>query len=162
MDVLLDHVNGYSDIKSAKGEKVATTRRAETVWTGTLLEGSGETTFASSGIGTFPVSWPSRSEDANGKTSPEELLAAAHASCFSMALSSALAKAGSPATTLTTSVEVDFQPGQGVTQIRIAVRGDVPGVEHEEFSTFAIGAKDNCPISKALSAVPIELTVLSD
>jgi osmotically inducible protein OsmC len=79
-----------------------------------------------------------------------------------MALSSALAKAGSPATTLTTSVEVDFQPGQGVTQIRIAVRGDVPGVNREEFSNFASGAKDNCPISKALSAVPIELTVLSD
>ena len=141
---------------------MATTRRAETVWTGTLVEGSGETTFASSGIGTFPVTWPSRSEEANGKTSPEELLAAAHASCFSMALSSALAKAGTPASTLTTSVEVDFQPGQGVTEIRITVRGDVPGVSGEEFENFAVGAKENCPISKALAAVPIQLTVAAN
>ena len=141
---------------------MATTRRAETVWTGTLMEGSGETTFASSGIGTFPVTWPSRSEEANGKTSPEELLAAAHASCFSMALSSALAKAGTPASTLTTSVEVDFQPGQGVTEIRITVRGDVPGVSGEEFENFAVGAKENCPISKALAAVPIQLTVAAN
>lgn len=141
---------------------MATTRRAETVWTGTLLEGSGETTFASSGIGTFPVSWPSRSEDANGKTSPEELLAAAHASCFSMALSSALAKAGTPATSLHTQVEVDFQPGQGITDIRIAVRGDVPGIERGEFATFAQGAKENCPISKALAGVSIELKILGD
>ena len=141
---------------------MATTRRAETVWTGTLMEGSGETKFASSGIGTFPVTWPSRSEEANGKTSPEELLAAAHASCFSMALSSALAKAGTPASTLTTSVEVDFQPGQGVTEIRITVRGDVPGVSGEEFENFAVGAKENCPISKALAAVPIQLTVATN
>ncbi|MBU6232980.1 MAG: OsmC family peroxiredoxin [Acidobacteria bacterium] len=137
---------------------MATTRRAETIWTGTLLEGSGETTFVSSGIGTFPVSWPSRSEDANGKTSPEEFLAAAHASCFSMALSSALAKAGTPATSLQTQVEVDFQPGQGVTEIRISVRGDVPDVDQAAFEAFATGAKENCPISKALSAVPMVLT----
>ena len=141
---------------------MATTRRAETVWTGTLVDGSGETTFASSGIGTFPVTWPSRSEEANGKTSPEELLAAAHASCFSMALSSALAKAGTPASTLTTAVEVDFQPGQGVTEIRITVRGDVPGVSGEEFENFAVGAKENCPISKTLAAVPIQLTVAAN
>lgn len=137
---------------------MATTRRAVTRWTGTLLEGSGETTLASSGLGHFPVSWPSRSEEASGKTSPEELLAAAHASCFSMALASALAKGGTPATSLDTSVEVDFQPGQGVTAIRITVSGDVPHLSHEDFTTAAEGAKGNCPISKALAAVPISLT----
>ena len=140
---------------------MATTRRAQTRWNGTLLEGSGETTFVSSGIGTFPVSWPSRSEEANGKTSPEELLAAAHASCFSMALSSGLAKAGTPATTLDTSVEVDFQPGQGVIAIRIVVQGDVPGATAGDFEAAATTAKENCPISKALSAVPISLLVIS-
>lgn len=138
---------------------MATTRRAVTRWTGTLLEGSGEATLASSGVGTFPVTWPSRSEEANGKTSPEELLAAAHASCFSMALSSALAKAGTPANTLETSVEVDFQPGQGVTGIRITVAGDVPGLSADDFAVTAEGAKENCPISKALSAVPIALSI---
>lgn len=138
---------------------MATTRRAHTRWSGTLLEGSGETSFESSGIGTFPVSWPSRSEEANGKTSPEELLAAAHASCFSMALSSGLAKAGTPATTLDTSVEVDFQPGQGIVAIRIFVSGDVPGLALADFETAATSAKDGCPVSKALSAVPISLTV---
>lgn len=140
---------------------MATTRRAVTQWTGTLLEGSGETTLASSGVGTFPVTWPSRSEEANGMTSPEELLAAAHASCFSMALSSALAKAGTPANTLETSVEVDFQPGQGVTGIRITVAGDVPGLSAEDFAATAEGAKENCPISKALAAVPISLSITS-
>lgn len=140
---------------------MATTRRAVTQWTGTLLEGSGETTLASSGVGTFPVTWPSRSEEANGKTSPEELLAAAHASCFSMALSSALAKAGTPANTLEASVEVDFQPGQGVTGIRITVAGDVPGLSAEDFAATAEGAKENCPISKALAAVPISLSIAS-
>ena len=140
---------------------MATTRRAHTRWNGTLLEGSGETTFQSSGIGTFPVSWPSRSEEANGKTSPEELLAAAHASCFSMALSSGLAKAGTPAVSLDTVVEVDFQPGQGVTSIRIAISGDVPGVSLAEFESAATAAKENCPISKALSAVPISLEIKS-
>ena len=139
---------------------MATTRRASTLWKGSLLEGSGETTFASSGIGTFPVSWPSRSEEANGKTSPEELIAAAHASCFSMALSSALAKAGTPAEQLETSVEVDFQPGQGVTEIRISVRGTVPGLSDDDIAAAAQGAKENCPVSKALAAVPIALTVL--
>jgi osmotically inducible protein OsmC len=139
---------------------MATTRRANTLWKGSLLEGSGETTFASSGIGTFPVSWPSRSEEANGKTSPEELIAAAHASCYSMALSSALAKAGTPAEQLETSVEVDFQPGQGITEIRISVRGTVPGLSDDDFVAAAQGAKENCPVSKALAAVPITLTVL--
>jgi osmotically inducible protein OsmC len=124
-----------------------------------LLEGSGETTFASSGIGTFPVSWPARSEEPNGVTSPEELIAAAHASCFSMALSSGLAKAGTPATTLETAVEVDFQPGVGITEIRLTVSGVVENLSADDFAAAAETAKANCPVSKALSAVPIVLTV---
>jgi len=124
-----------------------------------LLEGSGETTFASSGIGTFPVSWPARSEEPNGVTSPEELIAAAHASCFSMALSSGLAKAGTPATTLETAVEVDFQPGVGITEIRLTVSGVVENLSADDFAAAAETAKANCPVSKALSAVPIILTV---
>jgi len=138
---------------------MATTRRASTTWTGTLLEGSGETTFASSGIGTFPVSWPARSEEPNGVTSPEELIAAAHASCFSMALSSGLAKAGTPATTLETAVEVDFQPGVGITEIRLTVSGVVENLSADDFAAAAETAKANCPVSKALSAVSIVLTV---
>lgn len=138
---------------------MATTRKAHTVWKGTLLEGSGEVTFDSSGIGTYAVTWPARSEEPGGKTSPEELIAAAHASCFSMALSSGLAKAGTPATTLQTSAEVDFQPGQGITAIRLHVKGDVPGLDTAGFEAAATTAKDNCPVSKALAAVPISLTI---
>ncbi len=138
---------------------MATTRRASTVWNGPLLTGTGEVTMDSSTIGTFPVSWPARSEEANGKTSPEELLAAAHATCFAMAFSNGLAKAGTPPTQLRTAAEVDFQPGVGITAIRLFVSGDVPGLDHEGFTAAATSAKENCPVSKALSAVPISLTV---
>jgi osmotically inducible protein OsmC len=138
---------------------MATTRRASTVWNGPLLTGSGEVKLESSSIGTFPVSWPARSEEPNGKTSPEELLAAAHATCFAMAFSNGLAKAGTPPTQLRTAAEVDFQPGVGITAIRLFVSGDVPGLDQEGFSTAAESAKENCPVSKALSVVPITLTV---
>jgi osmotically inducible protein OsmC len=94
---------------------MATTRRASAVWNGNLVEGAGEVTLASSGIGTYPVSWPARSEEPNGVTSPEELIAAAHSTCFSMALSAALTRGGTPPTQLRTSAEVDFQPGTGIT-----------------------------------------------
>ena len=99
-----------------KGTIVATTRTAHTVWEGNLLEGKGLVTFDSSGIGEQPVSWPSRAEQANGKTSPEELIAAAHSSCFSMALSHGLAGAGTPPTRLETKADVTFQPGEGIIQ----------------------------------------------
>jgi osmotically inducible protein OsmC len=138
---------------------MATTRRASTVWNGPLLSGSGEVKLESSSIGTFPVSWPARSEEPHGKTSPEELLAAAHATCFAMAFSNGLAKAGTPPTQLRTAAEVDFQPGVGITAIRLFVSGDVPGLDQEGFSTAAESAKENCPVSKALSVVPITLTV---
>ncbi len=138
---------------------MATTRNASTIWNGTLLEGKGEVTFNSSQVGTFPVSWPARSAEANGVTSPEELLAAAHSACFSMAFANGLATAGVLALELRTSVEVDFQPGVGITAIRIHVSGDVPGLDSAGFAAAAESAKDGCPVSQALKAVPITLIV---
>ena len=138
---------------------MATTRNAACEWHGSLIEGSGRVTLESSGLGTFDVTWASRAEDPNGRTSPEELIAAAHASCFSMALSSGLAKAGHPPTTLNTHAEVDFQPGEGITGIRLRVSGDVPGLDADGFREAAEAAKVGCPVSKALAAVPITLTV---
>ena len=136
---------------------MATTRTANTVWEGSLMEGAGKVTLDSSGLGTFDVTWASRAEDPNGRTSPEELIAAAHSSCFSMALSSALAKAGTPADTLETTADVTFQPGQGITGIKITVRGTVPGMDADDFVKAAEGAKENCPVSKALTGTTITL-----
>ena len=138
---------------------MATTRRASAVWQGSLLEGSGEVAFRSSDLGTYPVTWAARSAEPNGVTSPEELIAAAHSTCFSMALSNGLAKAGTPPTELRTSAEVDFQPGTGITAIRLTVSGDVPGLDAAGFRAAAEDAKVNCPVSQALKAVPITLTV---
>jgi osmotically inducible protein OsmC len=138
---------------------MATTRRAHAVWDGTLLEGSGTVNLDSSGIGPFAVSWPARSEASSGQTSPEELIAGAHATCFSMALSNALTKAGTPPSQLRTAAEVDFQPGTGITGIRLYVSGDVDGLDADGFAAAAQEAKQNCPVSKALAAVPIELVL---
>lgn len=138
---------------------MATTRRAHTNWNGNLVEGNGEVTLDSSGIGSYPVSWPARAEEPHGVTSPEELIAAAHSACFSMALSHGLTQAGTPPVSLDTSVEVDFQPGTGITGIRISVSGDVPGLSDAQFSEAAENAKANCPVSQALAGVPISLTV---
>ncbi|MFG2884292.1 OsmC family protein [Streptomyces sp. NPDC048297] len=137
---------------------MATTRTAHTVWEGDLLKGSGVVSFDSSGIGSQPVSWASRSEKANGRTSPEELIAGAHSSCFSMALSHALAGAGTPATRLETKADVVFQPGEGITGIHLTVRGDVPGLDAEGFQAAAEDAKKNCPVSQALTGTTITLT----
>jgi len=117
--------------------------------------------MTSSGIGTYPITWASRAETPEGRTSPEELIAAAHASCFSMALSNGLAKSGSTAISLNTSVEVDFQPGTGITEIRITVSGEADNLDAEGFKAAAEDAKANCPVSKALAAVPsIKLIVV--
>ncbi|MEV1051216.1 OsmC family protein [Streptomyces sp. NPDC049887] len=137
---------------------MATTRQAHTVWDGDLLSGSGVVTFDSSGIGDFPVSWPSRAEQANGRTSPEELIAGAHSSCFSMALSHGLAGAGTPPTRLETKADVTFQPGEGITGIHLTVEGQVPGLDQEGFQAAAEEAKKNCPVSQALSGTKITLT----
>ena len=136
---------------------MATTRTANAHWEGSLMEGQGTVELASSGIGTYPVSWPSRAEQANGKTSPEELIAAAHATCFSMALSHGLAGAGTPPTTVDTSADVTFQPGTGITGIVLKVRASVPGLDADGFAAAAENAKKNCPVSQALAAVPITL-----
>jgi osmotically inducible protein OsmC len=133
---------------------MATTRKAATHWEGSLMDGKGAVTMNSSQIGTFDVTWASRANEPAGLTSPEELIAAAHATCFSMALSHALAQAGNPPTTVDTGAEVDFQPGEGITAIRLTVRADVPGLTAEQFAEFAATAKANCPVSKALAAVP--------
>lgn len=138
---------------------MATTRKSSAVWDGNLASGKGKVTLDSSKIGTFDVSWPARSEEPNGITSPEELIAAAHASCFSMALSHGLTEAGTPPTQLRTSAEVDFTAGVGITAIRLHVSGDVNGLDAAGFTAAANAAKDGCPVSQALKAVPITLVI---
>ncbi|MFJ1705681.1 OsmC family protein [Kitasatospora sp. NPDC088346] len=137
---------------------MATTRTAHTEWEGNLLEGNGLVTLDSSGIGEYPVSWPSRAEAANGKTSPEELIAAAHSACFSMALSHGLAGAGTPPTKLSTKADVTFQPGTGITGIHLTVTGEVPGLDEAGFVKAAEDAKANCPVSQALTGTTITLS----
>ncbi|MFJ4691196.1 OsmC family protein [Streptomyces sp. NPDC088766] len=138
---------------------MATTRSAHTVWEGSLIEGNGVVTFDSSGaIDEQPVTWAARTQEANGKTSPEELIAAAHSSCFSMAFSHALAGAGTPPTKLVSSADVTFQPGEGITGIHLTVEGTVPGLDNDAFVAAAEQAKVNCPVSQALKAVPITLS----
>jgi osmotically inducible protein OsmC len=136
---------------------MATTRNATTHWEGSLFEGSGKVSLESSGIGTYDVSWPARAEEANGKTSPEELIAAAHSSCFSMALSNGLAQKGTAPTALDTSAAVTFQPGTGITGIHLTVTGTVEGMSEEDFVAAAEDAKANCPVSQALTGTTITL-----
>lgn len=140
---------------------MATTRIAQAVWNGSLMEGEGEVTLKSSGVGSYPVTWPARAETSGGVTSPEELLAAAHATCFSMALSHGLAGAGTPPVSLRTRAEVDFQPGEGITGIKLIAAGDVPGLDADGFAAAAEDAKNSCPVSQALKAVPISLEIES-
>jgi lipoyl-dependent peroxiredoxin len=136
---------------------MSTTRTAQTHWEGNLAEGAGKVTLESSGIGTFDVSWPARAEEPNGKTSPEELIAAAHSSCFSMALSAGLSKAGTPPTSLDTRADVEFTVGPGITGIHLTVVGQVEGITEEQFREAAEGAKKGCPVSQALSGTTITL-----
>ena len=136
---------------------MATVRTAEAHWEGSLMEGQGEVELVSSGVGSFEVSWPSRAEEANGKTSPEELIAAAHSTCFSMALSHGLAGAGTPPTSVDTRADVTFQPGQGITGIKLTVTAVVPGIDADQFEAAAQDAKANCPVSQALTGTTITL-----
>ena len=136
----------------------STTRVAHTVWDGSLTEGSGVVTLDSSGIGEYPVTWVARSQEPGGKTSPEELIAAAHSSCFSMALSAGLgAQAGRRGARLA-QADVTFKPGTGITGIHLTVEGEVPGMDEAEFVKAAEDAKANCPVSKALAGTEITLT----
>ncbi|UVJ41086.1 OsmC family protein [Arthrobacter sp. CJ23] len=137
---------------------MATTRTAHTVWNGNLIEGAGNTTLDSSGLGTFDVTWKARSESAEGKTSPEELIAAAHSACFSMAFSNGVAGAGFSPEEVNTKADVTFQPGEGITGIHLTVSARIPGATEEEFQALAEDAKVNCPVSQALRATPITLT----
>jgi osmotically inducible protein OsmC len=137
---------------------MATERTMSTTWTGTLMEGSGTIHEAGSGaFGALDVSWPSRAEEPNGKTSPEELIAAAHSSCFSMALSAGLGRAGSPPTSLDTRADVTFVPGTGITGIHLTVVGVVPDMSAEDFVAAAEAAKTGCPVSQALTGTTITL-----
>lgn len=129
-------------------------RRADVTWTGDLATGGGAVSAISSGLfSSLPVSWAARTEAPEGKTSPEELLAAAHASCFAMALSAGLARAGTPPATLEISAEVTFDKvgdAWRVVSSHLTVRGDVPGISVADFIAAAEAAKDGCPISQAL------------
>ena len=140
-----------------------TTRTARTAWKGTLPEGSGSTELASSGLATFDVSWPKRtSEAADGTTSPEELIAAAHASCFAMAFSGAAAKAGGTPNSVDVTADVDFGPdkergGFMISKIHLTVRANVDGLDEAGFQKVAEDAKAGCPVSKALAATTITM-----
>ena len=136
---------------------MATTRTSKTHWEGSLMEGAGQVTLESSGIGTYDVSWAARAEEPNGKTSPEELIAAAHSACYSMALSHALAGAGTPPQALDTQADVTFQPGEGITGIHLTVVGSVEGIDADAFAAAAEDAKTNCPVSQALTGTTITL-----
>lgn len=136
---------------------MATTRIANATWHGSLLEGSGRVSLDSSGIGAYDVSWPARAEEPGGMTSPEELIAAAHASCYCMALSNGLAKNGTPPTTIRARAEVTFVPGTGITTSHLTVRAEVPGIDAEAFAEHAEAAKAGCPVSQALAGVDITL-----
>jgi lipoyl-dependent peroxiredoxin len=139
---------------------MATDRRAEVTWRGSLLEGAGAIDSVTSGaIGGEEISWRARSTDeSGGSTSPEELIAAAHAACFSMSLASGLSKGGHEPAELHTSATVTFQPGEGIVRIALTVDGQVEGIDADAFSAAAETAKENCPVSKALAGVP-EITL---
>ncbi len=128
-------------------------RTASVTWQGDLMGGGGKVESVGSGVlSGLDVTWASRSEESEGgRTSPEELIAAAHAACFSMALAHGLAQAGTPAERLETSATSTFVPGTGITAMRLTVVGTVPGLDEEGFRAAAEGAKENCPVSKALA-----------
>ena len=138
---------------------MATDRRADATWQGSLMEGSGTIDSTTSGkLGTQAVTWPSRAEDSPSATSPEELIAAAHAACYAMALAHGLAQAGSPPEELRTSATVTFGLPEGISRIALTVEGRVPGLDAAAFQEAAQSAKQNCPVSKALASVP-EITL---
>jgi osmotically inducible protein OsmC len=132
-----------------------TERSARVVWNGDLLQGSGTIAAAPSGaFGPLDVTWASRAEEPDGRTSPEELIASAWAACFAMALSNGLAKNGTAPERLETSATVSFQPGEGIVHGALTVRGTVPGLDDAGFRVAAEDAKQSCPVSKALAGIP--------
>ena len=138
------------------------TRSAHTAWKGTLADGAGQVALTSSGVATFDVSFPKRAADeAGGVTSPEELIAAAHSSCFAMQLSAVIAEAGGTPVALEVSADVTLRPdpagGFRISGIALTVRGEVEGLDADGFRTAAETAKTSCPVSKALTGTEITL-----
>ena len=133
------------------------TSEATTVWTGDLSTGAGTVTLDSSYVAEFSVNWKARAEGVSNTTNPEEMLGAAHASCFSMALAGVLASAGHTAESIQTTAAVTFAAGTGVIGSHLLVSAKIPGVTEAEFEAFAQDAKENCPISKALAGIPITI-----
>jgi osmotically inducible protein OsmC len=131
---------------------------ASTHWEGDLFSGSGTTTLASGAAGPLAVDWKARSEESGGKTSPEELIAAAHATCYSMALSNELAKGGTPPSSLDVTAVVTFVPGTGVTKSALRLTADVPGLDADGLREKAEAAKEGCPVSQALKG-NVEITL---
>ena len=134
-------------------------RTAAVSWQGGLFDGAGTIESSGSGaLGKLPVTWAARAESSDGKTSPEELIAAAHASCFAMAFSLLLAEGGTPPEELDVQTTVTFVPGTGITKSELEVSGRVPGLSEEAFLAKAEQAKTNCPVSQALKGLEITLT----
>lgn len=127
-------------------------------WEGDLTGGSGTATLDSGAAGPMQVTWKARTEEHGGLTSPEELIAAAHASCYSMAFSARLGKAGATSITLDTEATATFVPGEGITGMALTVKGSADGISEEDFASLAEDARENCPVSQALKGnVPITL-----
>ena len=141
---------------------MAAERRGEATWSGSLTEGSGTVSLATTGVVSgLPVTWASRTEEHGGKTSPEELIAAAHAACFSMALANGLAKAGNPPEKLDVTAVSSFdkvEAGFRLTTMALEVRGSVPGLDADAFEQAAEEARTGCPVSNALAG-NVEITV---
>ncbi|WJL95280.1 OsmC family peroxiredoxin [Microbacterium sp. ET2] len=133
------------------------TSEASTAWKGGLADGSGAVTLVSSNTGTFDVNWRARSEGSTSTTTPEELIAAAHSSCFSMALSHALGENGTPPGSIETTASVTFKPGTGISGSHLNVNAVVPGISAEDFERIAQEAKVGCPVSQALAGIEITL-----
>jgi lipoyl-dependent peroxiredoxin len=129
---------------------MAAISRADATWEGDLMNGRGTVKVASGTFSEFPVTWSSRADRTHGGTSPEELIAAAHAACYSMAFSNGLAKAGHHPERLNTSAEVEFVPGTGITAVTLNVKGHIHGISDGDFQRLAEEAKDGCPVSQAL------------
>src|SRR3979411_1619278 len=129
---------------------MAAISRADATWEGDLMSGGGRVKPESGAFGELPITWAARAEREHGKTSPEELIAAAHAACYSMAFSNGLAKAGHHPERLNTTAEVEFVPGTGITSITLTVKGHIHGISDADFQKLATEAKEGCPVSKAL------------
>ncbi len=136
---------------------MSVTSEASTAWKGSLMDGSGTVALDTSGVGTFDVNWKARSQGSSSVTTPEELIAAAHSSCFSMALSHALSENGTPPESVDTTASVTFVPGTGITGSHLNVNAVVPGLSAEDFARIAQDAKTGCPVSQALAGIEITL-----